>query len=220
MTPNLALNRTSGRIAATYPHYLPITEINPMHQIFKAAVLLFLSAFSYQATAADFQIKGRTLGMSESSACGEAPLENRQTTLDAIGIKGIDFPATVCELALDTVAGIKPAGPARLLFWKGRLTRFIVELEHVDLESAAALRTTFINSFGRPSTKHSAPFRTDTWASGKQVLELEWTSRIPADVGAYLTESTGWAEYRKAEARARRAIEALDKKSRSDDLHN
>lgn len=199
---------------------LPITETNPMRQLFKAAALLIASVFSYQATAADFQIKGRTLGMNESSACGEAPLNNRQTTLDATGVRGIDFPATGCELALDTVAGLKPSGPARLLFWKGRLIRLIVEFERVDLENAAALRTTFSNSFGLPSTKHSAPFRTDTWLSGKQVLELEWTGRIPADVGAYLTESTGWAEYQKAEARARSAIEALDKKKRSNDLRN
>ncbi|WP_240097347.1 hypothetical protein [Thermomonas flagellata] len=195
-------------------------ETDPIRQAFTAAAFLIAALLLSPAAATDFQIKGRTLGMNESSACGDAPLTNLQLALEATGVKGIEFPATGCELALDSVAGLTPAGPARLLFWKGKLIRLIVEFEHVDLEEAAALRTAFISSFGRPVTKRSDPFRTDTWRSRKQVLELEWTDRIPADVSAYLTDSTGWLEYQKAEARARSAIKALDSKKRSDDLRN
>ena len=171
------------------------------------------------ANCAEFQVKGRTLGMDEHMACGAAPIESHQTTLDATGLKGFSYPATSCKVFLDTVAGIKPTGPALLLFWKGKLIRLIVRFEEINLIDSATLRTAFINSFGKPKTKRSS-FRTDTWTLGKHKLELEWDDSDSEEVGAYMTDTGGWQEYDAATNAAKAAIKALDEKSRANDLKN
>jgi hypothetical protein len=167
--------------------------------------LLVLTAalFSSAASSAEFQLKGQTLGADEKT-----------------GVTDVNFPATGCELAFDTVAGIRLSEPAKLLFWKGRLIRLLVRFESVELNDAAALRAAFMDLYGKPSTRRSAPFRTDTWRSERHSLELEWTDGTPANVGAYLTDSVNWAEYQKVEVLATKAIQALEKKRRSNDLRN
>jgi hypothetical protein len=184
--------------------------------------LLFLSVFALSSTAfaADFQLKGLTLGLEEKATCGQSTITSLQDSLNETGVTGIEFPATGCELIFDTVAGIKPAGPARLFFWKGRLVRFLVDFESLPLSEAASLRATFMDMYGKPSTKRSAPFRTDTWRTSKQSLELEWTDRIPADVGAYMTDTVGWAEYQGVAAKAVKALDVIKKKRQSNDLRN
>jgi hypothetical protein len=184
--------------------------------------LLVLTAalFSSAASSAEFQLKGQTLGADEKTACGLAPVTNRQDSLNATGVTDVNFPATGCELAFDTVAGIRLCEPAKLLFWKGHLIRLLVRFESVELNDAAALRAAFMDLYGKPSTRRSAPFRTDTWRSERHSLELEWTDGTPANVGAYLTDSVNWAEYQKVEVLATKAIQALEKKRRSNDLRN
>lgn len=191
-----------------------------MNRIITSLLVFAAALFSSMAVAVDFQLKGRTLSSDENSACGSATVTRDQEILNATGVNNIDFPSTGCQLIFDTVAGLKPSGPARLLFWKGRLIRMIVEFERLDLKDAAALRVAFMDLYGKPSTKRDPPFRTDTWRAGAQTLQLEWTDGFPTNVGAYLTDLNGWADYQKVGARANKAIKELDKKERSNDLRN
>lgn len=189
-----------------------------MNRVLSALLLFAAHLLSSTAIAADFQFKGRALGSDEEHACGQSTITKHQETLDATGVTGIEFPASGCGVTLDTVAGIKPSGPARLLFWKGRLIRMIVEFERLELEDSAALRVAFIDLYGKPSTKRSSPFRTDIWRSGTHTLQLEWANGFPTSVGAYLTDVNGWADYQRVQARATKAIDEIAKKRRSDDL--
>lgn len=181
-------------------------------------LLLVLLILPSQVFAADFQLKGRTLGSDEQSACGNAAVSRHQETLVAAGVIDIEFPVSDCELKFDTVAGIAPSEPARLLFWKGRLIRMIVKFKELELEDFAALHGAFKDLYSQPSTKSNPPFRTATWRSGMHALELERTEDFPTNVGAYLTDITGWNEYQRALTKANKEIKELDRRRRSNDV--
>ncbi|ROZ77025.1 hypothetical protein [Ramlibacter sp. WS9] len=82
--------------------------------------LIVVAALGCAATvnAADFQIKSRSLGQSPVAACDGAPIRKLKDPLDAMGLRDVAFPASACDVNLPTVAGLKPTGPAKLLFWK------------------------------------------------------------------------------------------------------
>lgn len=185
----------------------------------KMMVFAFALLCATYAFAADFQIKGWELGASETEACRGAQVENHQHLLNATGVTGIDFPAAGCEVALESLAGLKPSSPAGLLFWKGRLIRLIVKFDRLKLSDAADLRTAFTDLYGKSVLKRSGPFRTDTWRSGNQRLELEWTMGM-ASVGVFLTDDPGWAEYERSYDRSSKALEAREQKRRSLDIRN
>jgi hypothetical protein len=181
-------------------------------------IVTAMLAWIDNSAAAEFQVKGLKLGLTEEQACGSSPVVRHQETLEATGVTGLDFPATGCQLNFDSVAGIRPSGPARLLFWKGRLIRVIVEFERLELSDAAALRVAFMDLHGKPASRRSPPFRTDIWRTGKQKLELEWSEGLPTNVGVYMTDELAWAEYQRVQQRASNAVEALEKKRRSEDV--
>lgn len=189
-----------------------------MNRSIGALIVTAVLTWIDSSVAAELQIKGLTLGLTEAQACRSSPVVRHQELLEAAGVTGFDFPATGCQLHFDSLAGIQPSGPARLLFWKGRLIRVIVEFEHLELAEAAALRVAFMDLHGKPVSRRSAPFRTDTWRTGKQKLELEWSDGLPTSVGVYMTDESAWAEYQRIQQRASNAVEALEKKRRSDDV--
>ncbi|NMF98418.1 hypothetical protein GPA27_13585 [Aromatoleum toluolicum] len=185
-----------------------------------SAIAAFVLLSSGNSLAAEFQIKGHRLGEDESSACQDGKVVRLQELLTTIGVGGFDFPATSCDVRFDSVAGLKPSEPAKLLFWNGALIRIVIRFDGLDWSDAAGFRTAFTDLYGkRPSLKRSPPFMTESWRNGGQSLQLEWTTRLKS-VGVYLTDDRAWEEYERARRRADGAVEAAEKKRRSRDVLN
>jgi hypothetical protein len=180
-----------------------------------AAMALAAGASAY---AGDFQIKGRSLGLPEDAACQGSEIESHQKLLEAAGLTGYEFPATACRPKVDSVAGVAPSGPARLLFWRGKLIRVIVEFDGLNTSEAGAFSDAFKDLYGKPAMKRNPPFTTHTWRSGHQTLQLEWTVGVPLSVGVYLTDDAGWKEYERSRDKADKAVNTLSRQRRSADV--
>lgn len=192
-----------------------------MMRLLTAFVFLIAIVLPILAVATDFEIKGTVLGVSEEYACGTLPIAKHQEVLDAVGDTGVVFPASMCEVPFTTVAGIKPTSAARLLFWKGRLIRMLLDFDNLDAKAFASLRMTLIGAYGKPTTKNVTPiFRVDIWRSGTQTLQLERTVEFPTNASVSLTDETGFAAYERVGAVANKAVDEIVKKQRLNDLRH
>ena len=186
----------------------------------RTLIVLALTALAVAASAAplQFALKGRVLGATELEACGQAVVTEYQPLLDAAGSSDVLFPASSCDVEFGTVARVAVDGPARLLFWRGRLIRVIVHFGRLDPQDVASLRGALVGLYQSPSTKRQSPFITDVWRAGSRRLELERTQSSPTNTDLFLTESTDWSEYDRASERATAAMAAVDRRRRREDV--
>ena len=186
------------------------------HLLSLCAGLVFTSV-AYAAPQ-PFEIKGLTLGRREAEACGEAEVRSQQRLFEQAGGSGVELPATSCEIRVGSVAGVKVDGPARLLFWHGRLIRLVIEFGRLELDDFAALRSSLSELHGKPRAVRQAPFNTDTWSASSSSMELERTDRFPTTTTLYLTEPKGWSEYLKSRKRASQVLETIERQRRREDV--
>lgn len=183
-------------------------------------VVITCAATSVFADDATFELKGRSLGQSPDVACQGAAVTERSETLSAAGMRDIQFPAAICDVYIESVATVSVPEYARLLFWRGQLTRVVIRFGTVDLEPHAAIRSALVDAYGKPTVRRTKPFRTDTWKKGLEQLELWQTDRFPSDVELFLTHIDRWREYEQASTRVDAMIEKLLKDIRQRDLKN
>ena len=184
---------------------------------FALASALALHAGLASAQNASFTIKGWALGQSPEIACKGEPTTSLQEIVRQAGIQDIEVPIASCSVKVDSVAGVDIAEPAKLLFLRGALIRVSMDFGWLELESLAAIRGTLLDTYGKPMTRRSNPFKTDKWTKNSNYIELERTDR-PSNVGLYLTENHGWTEYQRIMKQVNERLEAQKKLSRRGDL--
>lgn len=192
-----------------------------MNTIYLFVICALLALGSSSTVAQDMPtIKGWTLGQSPETACRGEPATHMQDLIREAGIQDIETFATSCEVKVDSVSGVTVSEPARLLFWRGALIRVSIDFGWLDLEALAAVRGTLLETYGKPSTRRSNPFITDSWHGKSMKIELERTDRLPSNVGLYLTDKKGWTEYERVTQRITERIEAQMRLARKNDLKN
>jgi hypothetical protein len=173
-----------------------------MKQAARAFLALALVLVASAAFPADFLLDGRSLGSPEALACETSRVVRHQEVLEASGIVGLDFPSAECDVHIDGLPGLVPAGRSRLWFWKGRLIRMIVAFDRVPLTQAAAFRTALVDLYGHPDSQGNARSKIDTWHSQHTRLRVEWMERAEPHVAVYLVDEDAWAEYQRAREHA------------------
>ena len=197
--------------------------------IFKGCVLqkinklvvssLFLPLFS-MAQPVPFAVKGKVLGMDQAQACDGSVIDDFIRSREIAASKGISHMGSACEVPVISLAGITHASPLGLVFWSGKLVRVAARISPMDMDSAANLRVSLMDAYGKPATRRNRPFVTDTWRGKNQLLELEmtWVDGEPVAAGIYLTDISGWATFLKVIDRVEQAKANDEKRLRQIDL--
>lgn len=174
------------------------------------------------ALSADFQLKGLTLGMDESAACGSAEVTDLQKTIDASSVAGIAMPASKCDVQVDSIAGFAPDGPLHLMFWKGRLVRVSARFEGMELNAALSINAAIVQTYGKPNSHKKGPANSllETWRNGTQRLEVESATGNGKYIGIFLSDSVGWAEFERVEERVQKELAKQANQRQRGDLVN
>lgn len=133
------------------------------------------------ASAAEFQIKGVSLGMSPQQACKGEPVTTEISDIVRDNLTHAPKLRTMrtheCMLPIENFGGYPALEPATLIFMDGRLVTMKIEMASVAMDAVANLVSALTDEYGRPQISRSNPFTTHRWRKGPSMLEFERTSR-------------------------------------------
>ncbi len=178
-------------------------------------ILLFL-ILSKVAAAADFQLKGVSLGVSATAACGSSKITDnfgdivRKYKADTPSL--IDMGTKECEVEYESFGGNRLTEPARLLFLNDSLILFKLELAGLPLSNFVDIYKALVEEYGKPQRTKSDPFVTDTWKRKGATLVLErlggsWDDN---DVKIILRHDAGYRTYQSRLKTNSTVLEKLD----------
>ena len=185
-----------------------------MHQ-FKLSALVFTSLlFATAAAAQGLQLKGKSIGMTEAQACGDAEIQSHTANIEKAGVKGFHHPANSCDVAVSSLGDLVIDSPAHLLFWNGAMVRMVIKMDRLDIQATADIRSALIDLYGQPKTQRNRPFVTDVWLRGGQTLTAEWvwSNGEPVSGSLFLTDLRGYGQFTASHNKAIKQIEALQSK--------
>lgn len=187
-------------------------------------IIMHAAILAHFATATSAQesptIKGWAIGQPPELACRGEPITDMQDLLDKAGIKDIKANIVSCLVRVGSVAGVTVTKPVKIIFLRRRLVRVLIDFGWLDLESLAAVRGTLVETYGRPTTRRSKQFATDSWSTGPSQIELEQSNDLPSSVGLQLTDTFAWAEYEQVSKQISDQIKARRRFDRRNDLKN
>lgn len=180
-------------------------------------VLILLILISSQVTAAaDFQLKGVSLGTSATTVCGSSKITDnfddivRKYKADIPSL--IDMDTKECEVEYESFGGNRLAEPARLLFLNDSLILFKLKLVGLPLSNFVDIYKALIEDYGKPQRAKSGRFVTDTWKRKGETLILERLGREwdDNDVTIILRQDTGYRTFQSRHKANSAVLERLD----------
>lgn len=195
-----------------------------MTTLCRALLALVLTSSCLNAHAANFQLKGITLGARAATACGKAPVTDRygelvrQSRAQAPDL--VEMGTTECEVEFASFGGNALASPARLLFLNDALILIKFELNGLSMTSFVDILKAFQTDYGNAKRVISRPFVTDTWKQHGQTLILERTGREwdDNDTVIILRQDAGFQIYQRRSDTNRRILERLEARQKRDDI--
>lgn len=184
--------------------------------------LLFL--YADMAGAANFQLKGASLGVSAASVCGISKITNNfneiikkyKTEPQSL----VDMETTECEVDYASFGGSRLDKPANLLFLNDKLIVLKLELAGLPLSNFVDIYKALVEDYGKSQRSKSAPFVTDTWKRNGETLTLERLGREwdDNDVSIILRQDSGYRTYQTRYKANAAALEKLDAQKTKKDM--
>ena len=172
-----------------------------MKKVFYASLISVLFTLSGEAAAANFQIKGWSMGMPAVEACGAATITDnfgdivRRYKGEVPELR--DMGTTECEVPVASFGGSEVSSPAELLFVKNALVLVKLKLKALPLSNFVDIYKAFNADYGKAKRVTNRPFVTDTWTKSGESLVLErlgheWDNN---DVTVILKQDAGYRNF-------------------------